>query len=45
VLRCITRVRKEKAETGELQALEIKQAKILWIESTQNTNFPDAFKG
>lgn len=45
VLIFITKVRKEKAQTGKLKASEIKQAKILWIKSIQRTNFPDAFKG
>ena len=45
VLRFITKVRKEKTQTGELKASEIKQVKILWIKSIQRTNFPDAFKG
>ena len=45
VLRFITKVRKEKAQTGELKPSEIKQAKILWIKSIQRTNLPDTFKG
>lgn len=42
--RFIGKSRKEKAQTGEPKAIEIKKAKIIWIKLIQKTNFPEAFK-
>ena len=43
LLRFLQKARKQKAQTGELKAIEIKEAKILWIKLIQKANFPGAF--
>ena len=37
------KARKQKTQTGELKAIEIKEAKTLWIKFIQKTYFPKAF--
>ena len=43
LLRFVQKARKQKTQTGELKAIEIKEAKILWIKFIQKTNLPEAF--
>ena len=43
LLRFLQKARKQKVQIGELKAIEIKEAKILWIKFIQKTNFPGAF--
>ena len=43
LLRFLQKARKQKVQTGELKAIEIKEAKILWIKFIQKANFPEAF--
>ena len=43
LLRFLQKTRKQKAQTGELKAIEIKEAKILCIKLIQKANFPGAF--
>ena len=43
LLRFVQKARKQKTQTGELKAIETKEAKILWIKSIQKTYFPEAF--
>ena len=43
LLRFLQKTRKQKAQTGELKAIEIKEVKILWIKLIQKANFPGAF--
>ena len=43
LLRFLQKARKQKVQTGELKAIEIKKAKILWIKFIQKANFPGAF--
>ena len=43
LLRFVQKARKQKTQTGELKAIEIKEAKTLWIKSIQKTYFPEAF--
>jgi len=43
LLRFFQKARKKKVQTGELKAIEIKEAKILWIKFIQKANFPGAF--
>ncbi|XP_074624430.1 uncharacterized protein LOC141882385 [Acropora palmata] len=43
LLRFLQKARKQKVQTGELKAIEIKRAKILWIKFIQKANFPGAF--
>ena len=43
LLRFVQKARKQKTQTGELKAIEIKEAKTLWIKFIQKTYFPEAF--
>ena len=43
LLRFVQKARKQKAQTGEIKAIKIKEAKILWIKFIQKTNFSKAF--
>ena len=43
LLRFLQKARKQKAQTGELKAIEIKEAKTLWIKFIQKANYPGAF--
>ena len=43
MLRFVKKARKQTTQTGELKAIEIMEAKILWIKFVQKTNFPEAF--
>ena len=43
LLTFVQKARKQKTQTGELKAIEIKEAKILWIKLIQKTNFPEVF--
>ena len=40
LLRFLQKARKQNIQTGELKAIEIKEAKILWIKFIQRANFP-----
>ena len=43
MLRFVKKARKHTTQTGELKAIEIMEAKILWFKFVQKTNFPEAF--